>query len=144
MIGSLVLAAATSVLTIVSGTPQRDHATVAIGGTQPWIAHFRVPLVVRAPASVAKIRYTCVTRGCVIPPLDATDAPDGTERPDDADAKNGHPANAFTATVRHRQASFTFVSVLVDHFGVLDVVATPEDDTKKPHDPGVHFHLTVY
>jgi len=142
VIGPLVLAVA-SVLTIVSGTPQRDHAKVAIGGTQPWTAHFRMPLVVRAPNGVTKIRYTCLNLGCVVPPLDSSDAPDGTERPDDADGKNGHPANAFTATVRHHQASFTFVSVLLDRFGTLEVLAKPEDEQFKK-DPGVRFYLTAY
>lgn len=93
----MILAVAAALLVradVVSGTPQTVSAYVA-NGEAKFATEF-APLVVRVTGAAKRMRYHCITRGCVF----VTDQPPNGDRIDpatyDVDVKNGKASLRIT------------------------------------------------
>lgn len=94
---ALVPAAGVTRLVMVSGSGQVAHAWVAVG-TKEYETVFATPLVTHVAPDDAKVRFTCVTAGCTLPPqVVGENANRANASAFDVNAENGVASIALTA-----------------------------------------------
>lgn len=113
-------------ITIKSGTPQSAHAW-APPGTNLYETTFTTPLVVTVTPKDVKIRFSCVTPGCIFPPQEQGE-----------NIERAAP-NAFDATAEHGVASIKLVIRSVS----TQEIAVDARPAGNPHAPSARFRLTA-
>lgn len=113
-------------IAVKSGTPQSARAWAA-SGANVYETAFDQALVVTVSPADTRVRFRCVTPGCIFPP---SDQPDGVDRVD---------TSAFDVASDKGIASIKLVVRSVST-GSVTVVATPATD---PHGPAARFILNA-